>query len=513
MDSQWKNVKTKIIALMILNLLFLLIASTAMATTYYIDYINGSDLNNGTSTLSPFKHAPGDSRASGNAQITLTPGNIVIFKGGVTYALIGGYLLANGDGTAGNEIIYRSGHLLSPQWGTTRAVIDGSGMVTTYRKGIVDLYGKDYITIDGLEIMYNAYVEYLGCIGGDYSTANKGHVTITNNILHGCTSGIFISGDYNATYIPPMFTMSNNEIYNNYWHGIHVRYKIDGITISGNKIYSNGPGETNPNHQGDGIFIGLDGASSSARVTNLTVYSNDVYDHPCKGNILVAGCESCVFERNYLHESVNGTRFNFSVGRGNNITIRNNLLVDSVETTTCTAVATTELEGMFRISTDGGDINNISYYNNTVIGNSGGYGFFAQWSGYSVSNITIKNNIFNLGSGGTYYTKFKDGVITGLVSDKNIYYGGSATPFYWNTINQTFNQWKMATGQDINSSVTNPLLDSDYKLQSISPAIDSGVAISSFSDDKNGIKRPYGSAWDIGAYELNKRPLAPIIPN
>ncbi len=43
--------------------------------------------------------------------------------------------------------------------------------------------------------------------------------------------------------------------------------------------------------------------------------------------------------------------------------------------------------------------------------------------------------------------------------------------------------------------------ENDYHLQSISPAINAGVTISSVANDYDGNSRPQGSAPDIGAYE------------
>jgi hypothetical protein len=56
--------------------------------TYYVDYVSGSDSNNGTSPSSPFKHCPGDSNATGNAATVynnLGAGDTIYFKKGVTY--------------------------------------------------------------------------------------------------------------------------------------------------------------------------------------------------------------------------------------------------------------------------------------------------------------------------------------------------------------------------------------------------------------------------------------------
>ena len=117
--------KIFIIAIIIVVLL-LLEASVSKAATYYVDFNDGNDSNNGTSTSTPFKHSPGDDLAIGTADITiLSHGDSVILKGGIIYtgeididwsgSLAGGYITYDGD----------SGTIV-PRWGlgTDKAKID-----------------------------------------------------------------------------------------------------------------------------------------------------------------------------------------------------------------------------------------------------------------------------------------------------------------------------------------------------------------------------------------------------
>jgi hypothetical protein len=50
----------------------------------------------------------------------------------------------------------------------------------------------------------------------------------------------------------------------------------------------------------------------------------------------------------------------------------------------------------------------------------------------------------------------------------------------------------------------------DCHLLPDSPAVDTGTTLDSFSIDKDGIPRPQGAAWDIGAYEYNPGGVEPV---
>lgn len=90
--------------------------------TYYVDFDNGRDTNDGRSPASPWKHAPGDPQATGGpAGKKLTPGDKVRFKGGVRYR---GSIRMHASGTDGAPISY-----IGMGWGEGRAIIDGADPV------------------------------------------------------------------------------------------------------------------------------------------------------------------------------------------------------------------------------------------------------------------------------------------------------------------------------------------------------------------------------------------------
>lgn len=70
----------------LLYLIPFLFCAPLWAATFYVDYTNGVDSNNGTAKATPWKHAPGMNGVSGLANsTTINPGDSVILKGCVTW--------------------------------------------------------------------------------------------------------------------------------------------------------------------------------------------------------------------------------------------------------------------------------------------------------------------------------------------------------------------------------------------------------------------------------------------
>ena len=95
------------------------LARISLAADYYVDYEAGSDSSNGLTISSAWKHAPGDSAATGvPASIILSEGSVIKFKGGVPYY---GSISVNRNGTTQNPIVYKG-----DGWGSQKSVLDGS---------------------------------------------------------------------------------------------------------------------------------------------------------------------------------------------------------------------------------------------------------------------------------------------------------------------------------------------------------------------------------------------------
>lgn len=151
-------------------------------TTYYVDFVAGSDSNSGLSPSSPWKHAPGDPSATGvPASTTLKPGDTVIFKGGVSY---NGTIDINWNGQPGAPITYDGNS--KGTFGTGKAIIDGQGSTLGINARQYGFYsgGQNYIVINHFIIRDLRYIYddrfYGSGPDGVYFNGNGTNITVEN---------------------------------------------------------------------------------------------------------------------------------------------------------------------------------------------------------------------------------------------------------------------------------------------------------------------------------------------
>jgi len=475
--------------------------------TYYIDYAGGNDANNGTCTNSAWKHVPGDNNAVGiSNSTTLQAGDIVVFKGNVIYF---GRIDVDWSGNSSGYINYKSGHLLASQWGTDRAIVDGSGSILNTGLGTTGLFSinaKSYIKIEGMKIQNVPFCsDGIGYCGNIAFIGNSGgNIIITNSVLYnGSDNGVMLQGLWNTGTNPSNFTIINTAISNMGDHGIQIRGGIDNVLIQGNIIHDNG---LNMTIFGNGIFAG---AGGTAYCTGLTIRGNTIYNNPTKGHTNLGG-HNILVEDNYMYCNDStpqafglliSTEFYQTGMHTENVTIRNNII--EVNGT---------YEGAIRINNPTlitGYIADVKIYNNYIIQRGQYYGIYLG-RGISndsrpIRNITIKNNYIEslIGMKQVIYTETN--TTYGFNAQSNHYrYGSTTVPFKWNGTVCNFTYWNTTLGFDTfnHTQNTDPLL-TNYYPEVGSPLINTGLDLSAtgFSDDKNGVTRPQGSAWDIGAYE------------
>jgi hypothetical protein len=122
----------------------------------------------------------------------------------------------------------------------------------------------------------------------------------------------------------------------------------------------------------------------------------------------------------------------------------------------------------------------------------------------------VKNNIFY--STSQILSISNTATTSTLEFNNNCYYRAAGTMIFWKGTNYTlaqFTTYQSDTSQDTNSITSDPLFRSatDYRLQSSSPCIDSGINLDEVTDDYEGTPRPIGGTTDIGAYEFYSKKI------
>jgi hypothetical protein len=122
-------------------------AASAHAATYYIDFAGGSDSNNGTSKISPWKHAPGMVGCVATCGTTPRPGDSFILKGGVTWPNAVFTWVWTWSGTAANRIYIGN----DGTFGTGRPILDAEGVTAGANNNMWNQQGN-YVTFDNVEM-------------------------------------------------------------------------------------------------------------------------------------------------------------------------------------------------------------------------------------------------------------------------------------------------------------------------------------------------------------------------
>lgn len=212
------------------SLAILLTVTTALAGNYYVDFSTGSDAGNGTSTATPWQHCPGDTNATGNAaSATLASGDVVYFKGGVSYK---GKITCSASGAPGVPVTYDGNS--NGLWGTGPAIIDGEYQNDANRQTAFVASQKSNLTIQNFTIQHQ---------GGGITPAqwpNYSYPTnpppvvpgygvyltdITNIVIRDCLfkeMGIWTNGQPRAEEADAQEFVT--------W-GIHA-YGVDGLTVT-----------------------------------------------------------------------------------------------------------------------------------------------------------------------------------------------------------------------------------------------------------------------------------------
>lgn len=422
------------------------------AANYYVNAVNGSNSNSGTSP--------------GLAFLSIATAANLTNAGDTVFIMNGAYAAFNitRPGNASSPIVYTN------YPGSTPQIISNS---STYNVITVSA-GANYITINGLEIIgygvnlslaadtaaaqaaincsvspptVNFIPKYNGSgINIGNSSAITHHVIITNNIVHDCAAvGIGIGySDY--------ITIDHNTVYNNSWY---TPYGTSGISFGNSQNYDN----------------------------NITTYRMIVSNNICYGNRLyVLWRGSCTISDG------NGIILDIPLNGYNG----KQLVVNNV----CYNNGGSGIHDL--------NNNNVDFINNTVYLNAasptnGGGSLYA----YGSNNVNFFNNIIVARPGKPVNRSPNS---TNVIYDNNIYYGGGV-------ISYVGTHSLIQDPKFVNAS-TDPAI-ADFRLQSGSFAVNNGDNNNTTPSDRNKVSRPIAAVVDMGAYEssysgnLNTYPITP----
>lgn len=347
-----------------------------------------------------------------------------------------------------------------------RITFKASGLVKT--KGF--RINNTYTTVDGFEVN-----------GKNSIILTKSHVEVLNN--HCIDSFIRMTYDSNATSC----LIKGNHVESTYpWKSDWPAIEIWG---SNNIAEYN---EVGPSTDTDAFrLFGHDNIIRNNYIHNISLSPGSKAHTDVFQNFGVQPFDvsyNIVFENNLIVD--NDAQLFMTENDGlttlHDFDIRNNIIVNNA------------LQGNVGIP-------NLRFYNNTCINVDyhNGFALFID----QVQNIKdctgcqVFNNIF-IGCGGAKQTSMQGAYyIKGDVKDYKCDYNFAAR--------DAGNRYAALTGDNEEHGINggDPMfvdpVRNDYHLQPNSPAINKGATLAGFKTDKDGIIRPQGSAWDMGAFEYS----------
>ena len=484
----------------------------ALNPTYFVDFSAGSDSADGRTQSTAWKHAPGDSNATGpSASAKLVAGDIVLFKGGVAYQ---GTIQIGASGTAVSPVVYDGNS--QGTWGTGHALIDGQ----LQRSSGISMNGRSYVVVDSFDMAHfdkSKSSTAIAIDGGSHNEVRNCHISdVYYPTNPGGTSwekqsgnGIAVNNspftDVHHNYVRDVgnagisFTAGSgnvvdggrvacNEVTNMNW-GIAVALgnstpgtKITGASIVGNYIHDFDQYYVSSAWHRDGLFVFARPDTDQASIENLEIAYNYFEDNTsATGSTAWIYIEYVCKGFNIHHNVLNASRSYYAI----------------------------------RILGDGFQVAGNHTIANNVIDNANGIGdgMHIQES----TGITLRNNIF-YDDGHAYIMATSS--MAGFSADYDLMYrvGGPGNVVSLNAgpaeapggDEHDLASLQASTSFETHGLYGDPLfamdpksIDSDptgFALQAASPGIDHGVSLG-YTTDFSGKPVPAGDAPDIGAFE------------
>ena len=494
--------------------LMFLLAVSASAATYYIDFVGGSSANAGTSKAAPWKLAPG---MPGFAQPLYVhkPGDQFIFKGGVTWTKVALPLTIKYSGAAGATDVYGGEDqtwFTGPMW--SQPVIDGQQLSgpNSYLIGDGGWHGRiSFIKIDNFLVKNS----------GNKTDSSRTAISFGgggNNIeISRCTLQPLSvqSIAYSNSYLPKGSLSSHILIHDNkiMWGGRFIVYGYTGSVVDDVEVYGNeiqGAGTYNPaGYHQDGLMIG-NPTSDCTRPTppkvlnlNPTVTHISFHDNWFKGLWPGGGtaqyfANSCT---NYtlIYNNVFSIEGPVPIALGYAIRFQSHDGNISIVNNTFSSDAAPGKDAGY----SGAIVLAPSYqphYGALVIENNISSGFGIDWSGLVPSNwssVTIDYNLHNLSLAHGYgdFAYFMNPTGTASTQCKTL----ACVQKTWG-----YEMHSLAAVPMFTAIPNGTLGSGNFCLLPGSPAIGKGVNLSAlFKTDAAGQPRPSTGPWDIGAFGVH----------
>ncbi|MDE2172757.1 MAG: right-handed parallel beta-helix repeat-containing protein, partial [Patescibacteria group bacterium] len=259
------------------------------------------------------------------------------------------------------------------------------------------------------------------------------------------------------------------------------------------------------------------GALEIAAAQHVTV-RNNTFDNNNLDDILIDSSQYVTIDGNLFHDSgsyvpADGRYEGHAIYMtGQHDTITNNVFYNIHANYAVQAAAynsgSTKCVWCYRIPAGFGYVDDWTIANNTFAASSASTPAVVLWDGGNggtggdVSNVRVVNNIFYNNDGGVEF--YRDGTGAAMNTGLNVYNNlwlntPTTTSFIVNQANATYTATANTQADPL---FVNPQ-GHDFHLTSGSPAIDTGIALSQVTTDMDGVTRPQGSAYDIGAYEYS----------
>jgi hypothetical protein len=461
------------------RLLFLCLSlwfTSTSAQTYYVDALNGSNSNTGTSASQAWSTIQ-------KAADVAVGGSTIIIAGGTYYEKvtitnrINGVVGApttfkNKDG----ETVIIEGQVFNPDAVLLRWVSQ------------ISIKGAQYITLKGLKVQN---VNWYGI---------RAESNASNIIIDGCStlnsgaSGIYVNGCTDVQAINNKVLKACQVTAREAGTNNGTQECITFTGVSNFKINNNEVGESTVSGAAGGEGIDVKGSSSNGEVAN-----NYIHD------ILVLGIYIDAGSGEEFNIRVFGNKlyrtYGFGVAGELGGTARDIYFYNNV-------VANSEKSGLVFQSTGNGKFINVYVVNNTFY-NCAKSGFAGDIGNYSTntgnSNLVIRNNIFYNKEANSRFSIWYNHVASHVISN-NLYFdfkpsANGALSFTTSNL----------TAADVRlDPLFNNVAINDFSLLPTSPAINKGVPVTLpnsatplFTTDLNG--NPKGTNWDMGAYEYTPR--------